>query len=309
MTAALQPPTEPPDPLQPRSRYAPFNLRRAIIVQIIVMIGLGTMLYPNAADWFARANQNSQVTRYQQMSAEVGEVARSAALRVADEYNSRMPQGPLRDLYLYDPSAVDSVEAYAVYEELLRVQGTQTIGRISYPDAGIYMPVYHGTEDDAITRGAGHLYGSSLPIGGPSTHSVLTAHSGLANARLFTPLLKSEVGEEFSVEVLGEKHYYRVDQIRTVEANDTRALEIIENKDYVTLLTCTPIGVNSHRILVRGERIDAPGGEWSGQIDPDEVVVGPPWWAIAFLTGSVITGMLLFRPWQAAPRPYPRHRT
>lgn len=137
-----------------------------------------------------------------------------------------------------------------------------------------------GTDDDVISRGAGHLYGSSLPVGGPSTHSVRTAHSGLAHAALFAPILRADLGDMFTVEVLGEKHYYRVDQIRTVSPNDTRALQVIEGRDLVTLITCTPVGVNSHRLLVTGVRVPAPEGDGRQELVRETVTVGFAWWLV-----------------------------
>ncbi|MBK0420128.1 class C sortase [Leucobacter sp. CSA1] len=260
------------------------------------MAGLAILLYPAAANWFSARNHNNEIAGYTQGVADLPEAERQRELRLAEDYNARMPQGPLRDPYSSAPATeTEESAAYASYERLLGVSDSGVIGSLSYPEVGITLPVYHGTSDEVISKGAGHLYGSSLPVGGPSTHSVLTAHSGLASAKLFTDLHRSETGQLFSVEVLGEKHYYRVDSIVTVRPEDTRSLRIVAGEDYVTLITCTPIGVNSHRLLVRGVRVPPPesGRE---QLRGDEVSAGFPWWALALVGGSAASGVVLFRP-------------
>lgn len=260
---------------------------------LTIIVGLGILLYPSTADWFSRLNHNNEITRYQQDAAAISSQERSEALRLADEYNSRMPSGPLRDPFAYESATAETDAGYAAYEDLLRVSGTGAIGRVRFADVGIDLPIYHGTENAVISKGAGHLYGSSLPVGGPSTHSVLTAHSGLPSASLFTPLHDVKLGDEFWVEVLGERHWYRVENIVVVDADDLRELQIIEGHDYVTLFTCTPVGINSHRLLVRGERIAAPPPE-VGEMQGD-VHAGFPWWALIFVGGTAATIIVLTR--------------
>lgn len=266
--------------------------QQSIIVLIIIMIGLGIFLYPSAADWFSRLNHNNAITEYRESALEITDEVRSEALLMADEYNSRMPQGPLRDPYAWRSADADTDPGYAEYEQLLNISESGVIGRVKYDGVGIDLPIYHGTGDEVIAKGAGHLFGSSLPVGGPSTHSVLTAHSGLPAARLFTGLHDSEIGDEFWVEVLGERHWYRVENIVVAEPNDLSTMHIIEGKDYVTLFTCTPIGVNSHRIMVRGERIEAP----PPAVDQmqGEVQAGFPWWILIFISGSGAAALLLY---------------
>lgn len=260
---------------------------------VVIIMGLGIVLYPSTADWFSRLAHNNEISQYREATAGITPTERSEALRLADAYNSRMPQGPLRDPFAYESAGADTDAGYAAYEQLLRVSDSGVIGRIKFADAGIDLPVYHGTDDEVISKGAGHLYGSSLPVGGPSTHAVLTAHSGLPSASLFTPLHDAEVGNEFWVEVLGERHWYRVENIETVEPNDLREMQIIEGRDFVTLFTCTPVGVNSHRLLVRGERIEAPPDS-VGEMQSD-VTAGFPWWATVFIGGTTATWWLLYR--------------
>lgn len=259
----------------------------------MIVLGLAVTLYPSTADWFSRLTHNNEISEYRQEARQLDPHARSEALALADAYNAGMPQGPLRDAFAYESPDSEVQAGYAAYERLLRISESGVIGRVKFASAGIDLPIYHGTDDDVISRGAGHLYGSSLPVGGPTTHSVLTAHSGLASASLFTPLHDVEVGDEFWIDVLGEQHWYRVDQIVTVEPGDLREMQIVEGRDFVTLFTCTPVGVNSHRLLVRGERIDAPALE-AGAMQSD-VQAGFPWWLLAFVGGTVVASALVFR--------------
>lgn len=268
---------------------------QALLVQALVMAGLAVLLYPSAANWFSDLNHNNQIAGYTEGVESLPDELRQHERRLAEDYNARMPQGPLRDPYSSAPTNTGAEsEAYAVYEKLLAVSDNGVIGSLAYPAVGITLPIYHGTSDAAISKGAGHLYGSSLPVGGPSTHAVLTAHSGLAQARLFTDLHNAKVGQTFSVRVLGEQHYYKVDRISTVAPGSTDSLQIVAGEDYVTLVTCTPVGVNSHRLLVRGERISAPSGSRE-DIESASITAGVPWWAVVFIGGSAATAILLVR--------------
>ena len=275
----------------------------AVLVVLVITIGLAILLYPVAADWFSSRNHNSEITGYRQEVTDIDPAARAEELLLADAYNAHMPQGLLRDPYSSAPVGPEEEdEAYAAYEQILRVSDRGVIGAVSYPSLGITLPLSHGTSDEVISKGAGHLYGSSLPVGGPSTHSVLTAHSGLANARLFTPLVDgARVGDTFSVEVLGEKHYYEVRSVRNVLPDNTDSLRIEAGKDMVTLITCSPIGVNSHRLLVRGERVPGPEAD-SGALHSDELSAGFPWWILALLGGAGATSGALILQQRARTR-------
>lgn len=268
-----------------------------IALQIAAMIGIGALLYPSAADWFATLNHNSEISGYVSQVAALPDEVREAKLEVARQYNELMPAGPLRDPYSRIPGESDVADAagYKAYTQVLNVSDNGVIGEVVYPRLSIGLPIYHGTDESVLTKGVGHLYGSSLPVGGPSTHAVLTSHSGLVRASLFTELPKAQLGDSFQVTVLGETHHYRVDDIRTVVPGDTSSLAIVDGEDYVTLFTCTPIGVNSHRILVRGVRVPGPEAEGSA-IAGDGRQAGFPWWALMFLGGSAVTGYLLFAP-------------
>lgn len=263
---------------------------------LLSFVAFGVLLYPSAADWFARLNHDAEISGYTEEVAAMPAAERSAALALAHEYNALMPQGVLRDPF--SEGSVDEAtdtEAFQLYSDMLRVNGTPVMGSVDYPAVDISLPVYHGTSDPVLTKGAGHLYGSSLPVGGPGTHSVLTSHSGLAQAALFTPLTKAKTGQTFTVTVLGEKHHYRVDSIETVLPNDTEALQIEDGTDAVTLITCVPIGVNSHRLLVKGERVASVDENQAREVlDGDGQVAGFPWWAVFFVAGNAGVAWAIF---------------
>lgn len=141
------------------------------------------------------------------------------------------------------------------YESQLNIAGNGIMGYVEIPAIGVTLPIYHGTGADTLERGIGHLLGSSLPVGGESTHTVLTGHSGMASQKMFSDLADMQIGDVFYLDVLGERLAYQVDQIKTVLPTDTSDLGIADGKDYCTLVTCTPFGANTHRLLVRGTRI------------------------------------------------------
>lgn len=272
----------------------------SIGLQILAMIGMAVLLYPQAADWAASLGHNSEVSGYVRQVEGMPEAERLKKLNEAREYNMDIPRGVLRDPYTRqlgdDDTASD--QRYHSYLEQLNVGDGETIGEISYPSLGISLPLYHGTADEMISKGVGHLYGSSLPVGGPSTHAVMTSHSGLVNASLFTKLPEAQIGDVFTVTVLGETHHYEVRNLETVLPHEAGSLQVIDGEDWVTLLTCTPIGINSHRFLVQAERIPAPAVEGIRTIAGDGLTTGIPWWLFIFLAGSVLTAYLIFGPSQ-----------
>lgn len=275
-----------------RRLFAPISL------QALAMLGIGALLYPTAANWFATLHHNSEISGYTQAVEQLPDADRQALLAAAEAYNATLPAGVLRDPYTAgsQEAATANAEAYAAYEEVLRVAGTDVIGSLTYAKLNIGLPIYHGTGEDSLQRGVGHLYGSSLPVGGASTHSVLTSHSGLINASLFTPLTKAAVGDTFQVTVLGETRTYQVDSIETVLPEDTSSLQVVAGEDRVTLVTCTPIGINSHRLLVHSKRIANPESTGDQTVAGDGRTAGFPWWAVVFFGSSGVMAWVLFRP-------------
>lgn len=273
-------------------------------MQVVAMVAIGLLVYPDAADWFATRRHNAEISGYVTRVEETSTEERLRVLAAAYDYNNSLVPGPLTDPYTsLTEDAVLRSDVYLAYERLLRVSGTDTIGTLSYPSLHIALPIYHGTSEEVISHGVGHLYGTSLPVGGPSTRAVLTAHSGLPQAKLFTPLLGAQVGDTFWISVLGEDHYYRVESTETVLPGETESLRIIEGEDWVTLFSCAPIGVNSHRFMVHAIRTDPPEVEATQVLLGDGIVAGFPWWAVILVGGSLITALLIFPPRRRRARP------
>ncbi len=269
-----------------------------VILWVLAMVAVSALLYPTASNWFEDRRHNSEISGYLSSVADTSPQERTHKLDVAYLYNDELEPGPLIDPYTAaDPEAMKETPLYKAYLEVLRVTGSDAIGTITYPRLGIGLPIYHGTSDAVIRKGVGHMYGSSMPVGGPGTHSLLTAHSGLPNAKLFTKLPDAKVGDEFRINVLDEDHYYVVRDIVTVAPDGVDFLEIVEGEDWVTLFTCVPIGVNSHRILVQAERTEGPSSESSRRaLDGDGVEVGFPWWAVIWGAAAIGLGWFLLVP-------------
>jgi sortase A len=272
-------------------------MRRALPV-LGVALGLGLILYPPASTWFSDQAHASQLTTYQEKTAELGPAKADGMLERAQHYNENLPYGVLRDPYeATTPTTADTptTAAESDYDSQLAVPGVEVMSRVTIPSIDLSLPVFHGTSASTLDKGAGHLYGSSLPIGGYGTHAVITAHSGLVEATMFTDLDKVKKGDVFTVTTLNRPLYYRVDHIAVVKPDDISALSIVPGKDYVTLVTCTPLHVNSHRLLVRGERIAAPDASIQ------EVTAAPPsapfpWWAVIVVGASAAGAIYLLLP-------------
>jgi len=265
-----------------------------VILLIAAMIGIGALLYSSAADWFATLGHSAEISTHVRSVDQMPSDERADRMRAAEDYNSDLPEGVLRDPYTAQ-THLDNDPDYRAYLAALSSDSGVT-GDVNYPRLDIALPIYAGTDDGNLRKGAGHLDGSSLPVGGPSTHAVRTSHSGLLNASLFTDLPKAEIGDTFAVTVLGEARHYEVRAIETVLPERTQSLAISAGQDRVTLITCTPIGVNSHRLLVHAERIDAPivtDGTASGRADRS---AGFPWWALAFTGGTAAAAFVIFKP-------------
>ncbi|MFT3876411.1 MAG: class C sortase [Propioniciclava sp.] len=270
-----------------------------IVLQITAMTGLGALLYPEASDWFASLHHDSEISGYVRRSEALPPQVRADKRDLARSYNEHLPAGVLRDPFRGTRTDVVPMAdaAFRAYRDVLSVSSQGVIGRLSYPRLGISLPIYPGTDDEVLGQGVGHLYGSSLPVGGPSTHAVLTSHSGLVHASLFTALPRARVGDLFEVAVLGDVQHYQVRELRTVLPDETETLQIVPGEDWVTLFTCTPIGINSHRLLVHAARVDAPAGDLTAHaVAGDGQRPGFPWWAAGFAGGSLAIGAWLFIP-------------
>lgn len=284
-----------------------------IVAVVVALVGGAILSYPLAAPWITDVIQADQLLSYHQGVDALDPADVERMLASAHDYNANLPNGPLRDPYVLNESgeAVSLDEGRARYESELRMPSAGAdapMAQLSIPAIGINLPVYHGTSEDTLTRGVGHFYGSGLPVGGAGVHPVLTAHSGYVEATLFDDLDRLTIGDTFSILVLGELLHYRVDNIATVLPDESELLRQVPGKDYVTLVTCTPRYVNTHRLLVRGERVDGPDAA-SGDDAATQLVtapaVGMPWWVLVTLGPAVGTFFLVrpprVRPAAAAP--------
>lgn len=224
-----------------------------LVPLLLVLTGVIVLLYPVAATQYNNHHQLQFSQQYNSDVQQVSPVDLSAELAAAREYNSTLTGVPILDPYL-DRAATDP-GSKAWQEYAAQLNRFEAMARVRVPSALIDLVVRHGTGEDSLTRGAGHLYGTSLPVGGESTHAVLTSHTGMANATLFDHLIEVKEGDLIFIDVLGETLAYQVDQIKVVLPTEISDLTIAEGKDHLTLFTCTPYAVNSHRLLVRGERI------------------------------------------------------
>lgn len=217
----------------------------SIILVFIFFVGLSVMLYPMISDYVNSKTQTRAIANYDAVLSEMKEENFDELFAQAEVYNEELRKNP--DSF-YRPEEIEG------YQDILNVGGTGIMGYISIDKIKVELPIYHGTDEGVLQIAVGHLEGSSLPIGGKSSHCVLSAHRGLPSAKLFTNLDQLEVGDTFCINVLNRRMTYEVDRIRIVEPSEVEELQITEGEDYCTLMTCTPYGINTHRLLVRGKR-------------------------------------------------------
>ena len=214
---------------------------------LLFLVGLSVMLYPTVSNYWNSRTQSQAIVDYEKMAEAIKPEDYSAIFASADEYNASLRR--LNFPLLEYPAAGD-------YAGTLDISGTGMMGYLSIDMIGLELPVYHTTDDDVLSVAVGHVEGTSLPVGGAGTHCVVSAHRGLPTATLFTNLDHLSLGDTFQLTVLDRTLTYQVDQIKTVGPKDTEDLLIVDGQDYCTLLTCTPYGINTHRLLVRGRRIE-----------------------------------------------------
>lgn len=217
---------------------------------LLFLIGLSILLYPMVSDAWNRYRDSLLISDYSSsVSSDENAEKIDSMWKAAQEYNEQIKQESVPDAFSVRDGQTDST-----YESLLNLNGDGMMGYVEIPVIDVSIPIYHYTTDESLEKGAGHLFGSSLPVGGKSTHCILSAHRGLPSAKLFTDLNLVEEGDVFYLHVLGKTLAYEVDQILTVLPEQTESLGITDGDDYVTLVTCTPYAVNTHRLLVRGIR-------------------------------------------------------
>ena len=227
-----------------------------IILVAIFFVGLTVLLYPTISDYWNEKRQSQAIINYDKLIVDIDPEDYSDAFAKADNYNKKIRY--MQFPFLNHKNIMDE------YYDTLDINGDGMMGYITIEKIKVQLPIYHGTSDKVLNSAVGHVEGSSLPVGGKSTHSVLSAHRGLPSAKLFTNLDKMEIGDVFTIRILDRTITYQVDQILIVLPHETDELNIVAGEDYCTLVTCTPYGINTHRMLVRGTRIE--------NIEPDRVI-------------------------------------
>ena len=223
------------------------NRKIILILTLGFLVGISLLLYPAVSDYWNSKTQSRVIENYESVLEKIEPEDYSHIFEAAYDYNARL----FRSFEpLFYPELVPG------YWETLNVTDNNMIGYLKIDRIGVELPIYHGTSAEVLNKGVGHLEGSSLPVGGENTHSVMSAHRGLPSAKLFTDLNHMEIGDTFQIIVLDQILTYQVDRIQIIEPDDVEDLKIVEGKDYCTLFTCTPYGINTHRLLVRGVRIE-----------------------------------------------------
>ncbi|MBP3623703.1 MAG: class C sortase [Oscillospiraceae bacterium] len=238
-----------------------------ILLVLIFLLGLSLLLYPAVSDYWNSKHQTRAIAVYSEEVSGLDEDQYQALWEAAAAYNASLLER--------DNAYLLTEEQKAAYEQLLNVSGLGIMGYIEIPSIDCSLPIYHGTEESVLQIAIGHLEWTSLPVGGESTHCVLSGHRGLPSAKLFTNLDKLQEGDVFLLRVLDEVLTYEVDQILIVEPQETGALRIVEGEDYCTLVTCTPYGINTHRLLVRGHRIENAPEARLVRVTADAVQIEP----------------------------------
>ena len=261
------------------------NRVTVILVVAVLLAGLSLLLYPFVSNYWNSLHQSQAIAAYMDDVRKLDDSTYEAMWEEAQRYNASL----LEDENRFFPN--DEEKQY--YEQLLNVSGNGIMGYIEIPSIDVMLPIYHGTSEEVLQVAIGHIEGSSLPIGGESTHSVISGHRGLPSSRLFTDIDQLSEGDTFTLMVLDEVLTYEVDQIRIVEPEDISLLAIEEGQDLCTLVTCTPYGVNSHRLLVRGHRVENQGTGGMFRIMADAMMIDSRYVAIIIAIPILIIVILL----------------
>ena len=258
--------------------------KSTIILLVAFFIGLSVLLYPSISSYWNSKTQSEAIVDYEAMLAAYQPEDYTAIFEQADDYN--------RALAALSLPLSHHMQLDDLYWKTLDISGTGMMGYVTVPKISQELPVYHGTSDSVLSTAAGHFQGTSLPVGGESTHSVVSAHRGLPTAVLFTHLDRMEVGDTFYFTILDRTITYEVDQIHIVEPDDVSLIQIEEGRDYCTLLTCTPYGINTQRLLVRGHQIDA--SQTRNLYIPNEAYRVDPLVVMPFVALPIIAALLVY---------------
>jgi sortase A len=263
-----------------------------VIPLALVLLGVIAFVYPVVATLYNDSRQREAAERYSAQVQAAPAEQLDHELALARDYNRDLESAPILDPWLSKVSNPGS-DAYRRY--LSTLAGFSAMGRLRVPAVGIDLPIYHGTSDDVMAKGVGHLYGTSLPVGGPGTHAVLTSHTGLANAKLFDNLKQAKDGDLLQIDVLGQTRTYQVDQIKIVLPDDASDLKKVDGEDLITLVTCTPYAVNTHRLLVRGHRV-ADSADTAAAATRNRAAAVPSW-MYQLLVGAGVGLLALVAMW------------
>ena len=277
----LQKVTEPKPAEEPKKPQKKKTSASTWLLTGVLILGIGFLLYPTVSDYWNSFHQSRAIAGYVESVTKIDNSEFEALWKDADLYNE--------SLLSKDNRYILSEEETEQYNNLLNITDTGIMAYVEIPKIRVSLPIYHGTDEAVLQVAIGHIPGSSLPVGGESTHCVISGHRGLPSARLFTDIDQLDKGDIFTIQTLGETLTYEVDQIRTVLPTELEDIEIEEGKDYVTLVTCTPYGVNSHRLLVRGHR--TANAKDHLHVTPDAVQVSDR--ITAFILAIVIILVLL----------------
>lgn len=262
--------------------------RRGVLLPVLlILVGLGVLLYPVVATQWNNMGQLKAAEEYSKLEKDIPQEVKDTAWEEAHVYNDTKNTGPIMDAWS-SRAATDNPE-YQRYEQQLNQ--ANAMGRIIIPSINSDLPIYHGTSDAVLQRGVGHLFGTDLPVGGIGKHSVLSGHTGLSNATLWDNLVKVKEGDAFYIAVAGHKLKYEVHSIRVVTPDQTEVLEPVEGEDLVTLVTCTPYGINTHRLIVRGHQVPM---DPSDEQFFDDSGLNWQWWMWAILAATILILALLF---------------
>ena len=267
--------------------YTKHKIITIVLAVIVFLLALGMTLYPVISNYVNEKYASEIHTAYEEIIQQADNSALFEAKELAIAYNEAITPGTADEAY----SQAALLEAAVDYESQLNIAGDGTMGYVEIPKINVNLPLYHGTGNDSLERGVGHLLGSSLPVGGESTHAILTGHSGMATQKMFTDLEQLSIGDVFYLHILDETLAYQVIEINVVLPHDTSLLGITNGADYCTLVTCTPFGVNTHRLLVRGTRI--PYEEAEEILEKQPIIEEPTsTWEEKYMDG-IITGICI----------------
>lgn len=262
------------------------SLISAIIVTLVLLIGLSLLLYPTVADYLNSLNFKKDIETYQTEVRQLDDTKRQELLAAARDYNTRRLALSKRVIAL-------NSEQLKEYSGLVNPLGTGIMGYIEIKKAQIYLPIYHGTDENVLQAGIGHIEGSSLPVGGIGTHSILSGHTGLPSSKLFSNIDKLKVGDTFELHILGETLTYQVESTVVLLPEEAEKQQIDPDRDLCTLMTCTPYGINSHRLLVTGSRIETPQQQQPNGTGPDDEPIPTPVPPVLWIAGAALLILLI----------------